>query len=156
MDKKKPRKSRLNIVPLTVRPKSFKDEPTFVVVRQHSTDTTYGRVESALSYKVHHAVTSETPRDDIVIEEAVLDEKPRDDIVVEETVLDEKPRDDIVIEETDLDEQLPKQQPHDEETYRVDTKEQIPDFDEKNDLYTSTRKVGVFSTRTTRLFSSAR
>ena len=134
MDKKKPRKSRLNIVPLTVRPKSFKDEPTFVVVRQqHSTDTTYGRVESALSYKVHHAVTSETPRDDIVIEEAVLDEKPRDD---------------IVIEETDLDEQLPKQQPHDEETYRVDTKETIADFDEKNDLYTSTRKVGVFSTRT--------
>ena len=65
----KPRKSHLNIAPITVRPKTFKEEPTRVVVKQHSLDVTYGRIESTPTYTLNRAVTSENPRDDIVIEE---------------------------------------------------------------------------------------
>lgn len=120
LDEKKPRKSRLNVAPVTVRPKSLRHEPTFVVVKQqYSSDITYGRVESAPSYKVHHAITSEKPRDDIVIEETTLEDRSR---------------------------RFPKQQPTAEETYREDRKEKAPDFFEKSDLDKSTNKVGVLCT----------
>ena len=123
LDEKKPRKSRLNIAPVTVRPKSLLHEPTFVVVKQrYSSDITYGRVESAPSYKVHHAVTSEKPRDDIVIEETTLE---------------------------DSSQRYPKQQPRITETYREDKKEKTSHCDEKSDVDTSTNKVGVLvNTRT--------
>ena len=45
------------------------------VKQQHSSDITYGRVESTPNYKIHHAVTSEKPRNDIVIEEASSDDR---------------------------------------------------------------------------------
>lgn len=75
MDQKEPRKSRLNVIPITIRPKSFREIPTYVAVKQqHSSDVTYGRIESGPSYKLHHAVISEKPRSDIIIEEILPDQ----------------------------------------------------------------------------------
>ncbi|XP_028404520.1 titin-like isoform X6 [Dendronephthya gigantea] len=75
LDEKKPRKSRLNVIPLTIKPKLFREEPTYAAVKQqHSSDVTFSRLESGPSYELHHAVTSEKPRTDIIIEEALPDQ----------------------------------------------------------------------------------
>jgi hypothetical protein len=123
LGEKKPRKSRLNITPVTIRPKSFKEEPTYVVVKQqHSSDITYGRVESAPSYKIHHGVTSEKPRDDIIIEETTSEYQNRTSTG------------------------FLKQQPHDGETFKEERRERISDFKETTNHRTSANKVRMFCT----------
>lgn len=115
LDEKKLRKSRLNIAPVTIRPKSFRnDEKHAIIQNQNSTDITYGRVESVPCNKVRQTVASEKPRDDIIIEET-LSEYPSS---------------------------LPTL--HDEETFKQYREERISDFEETIDHQTSlTMKVSM-------------
>ena len=115
-DHKNARKSRLNVTPITIRPKSLKEKPTYVAVKQkRSSDITYGRIESTPSYTLHHAVT----------------EKPRDDIIIEVTPLE------------DENNGLPEQQENDEESFKEDTKEMVSDI-AQTDRYERTNEVSCF------------